>query len=82
MAIELFVPLGEASRFALDLTERAADFLGLDGEAIGLEVFENMKAVREQYRAQLLSEIGAGGEGVPLPLVSTSWENRRDRSSK
>ena len=70
--------LGESSRFALDLTERAADFLGLDGDAIGLEVFDKMKGVQDRYRAHLLSEIGAGGDGIPLPRVATSPARRGD----
>jgi len=59
--------LGESSRLALDLTERAATFLGLDGEAICNELFTKMQALQERYRLRLLAEIGSGGEGIPRP---------------
>ena len=42
--------VGEASRLALELTERAASFLGLDGEAICNELFAKMQAARERHR--------------------------------
>jgi hypothetical protein len=44
--------VGESSRLALDLTKRAATFLGLDGEAVCDELSAKMQAARERYQLQ------------------------------
>ena len=45
--------VGESSRLALDLTKRAATFLGMDGEAVCDELCAKMEAARERYRASI-----------------------------
>jgi hypothetical protein len=45
--------VGEASRLALEVTERAAAFLGLDGDVVCEELFAKMQAARERCRASL-----------------------------
>ena len=42
--------VGEASRLALELVERAATFLELDGDVVCEELFAKMQAAREQYQ--------------------------------
>ena len=57
--------VGESSRLALDLTERGAAFLGLDGGAACRDLFAKMQAAREHYRATHSSTLGAPGSTPP-----------------